>query len=265
MKKRLLSLALAATMLLGASMTVSAGSDVTFGDVTSNSKTGKKDVSGDVNFDGILPEITITVSVSTGGNRVIMNPYKLNLSAIGGSVSYNSMVLPDISFNNKTDVPVALGISGYIDTSGNNEMTVDPALAPKAQITKKQVHVDVTFTADAEGALKLYSTSTAKTADAGTPYIVKPDLSKATTDAAKATAWKATEIKNTPTLAKSGTTAAAANGNNPAVTGSDTVYLKFNGWCVPATGEQWPENALVKVVTKYNLKTETDTKCSIFK
>lgn len=264
MKKRLLSLALAATMLLGASMTVSAGSDATFGDATSNSETGKKDVSGDVNFDGMLPEITITVKVSTGGNRVIMNPYKLNLSAIGGSVSYNSMVLPDISFNNETEVPVALGISGYIDTS-DNDMTVASGLTPGAQTTKKQVHVDVTFTADAAGALKLYSTSTARTADAGTPYVAKPDLSKATTDAAKATAWKATEIKNTPTLAKSGTTAAEASGSTPAVTGSDTVYLKFNGWCVPATGEQWPENALVKVVTKYNLRTETDAKCSIFK
>ena len=251
MNKKLLALALTATMLLGASMTVFA-SNASLGTGGKDDKSGSKDVTGNVEYDGNLQPITISVEVSKAGSKVVMNPYKMVISELGGRTSVSdSMVLPDISFNNQTAVPVALGIAGYIDLSGNAAtMTVVPGLNPLAPTTKKQVHVDVTFTADADGTNKLYSTAAAKTPDVATPYVAGTDTSALTT----------ISIKNSPVLAKTGTT----NDGSTTVY-SDKVYLKFKGWCVSATGEQWPSDALVKVVTKYNISLADESKRSIFK
>ncbi len=250
MKKKLLSLVLAATMLLGASLSVSAA------DTTDNNKSGTKDVTGQIEAEGSVQEITISVTVTTvsGGNTVLLNPYGMEVNN-----KTDTLIMDDIKFKNNTSVPVAIKLSGAVDLSGNTTIDVIPGLTPPATPpARKQVNVNVIYqSSDANNSAKMVTLATATKADDAVPY------AKLGTGANLYTA-----LAKYPVLAKSGETDVPKDTKGSPITNtsySDTVVLKFGGWSAAAANEQWPSDAKIKVITVYNIETIAASKRTIFK
>ena len=249
MKKKLLSLALAATMLIGASLPVSA-------ETTDRSVSGEKNLTDQIEATGEVKEITINVTITTvsGGNTVILNPYGVEISN-----STETLIADDIKFKNNTNAPVALQLKGAVDLSGNNAIdVVTTTTRPAAPQSKKQVNVNVSY--QLEDGAKMISTPTATKADVPVSY------------AKRGTAGSITEftaLSSSPVLAQTGLTSETkkvmASGKDTGAVYSDTVVLKFGGWCMPMVNEQWPSDAKIKVITVYDFRTEDNSKRSMFK
>lgn len=219
MKKKLLGVVLAATMLLGTSMTVSA--TTISGDDVGKDKT--------VDFLSAVSEVVIQVTVSKGGENVIVNPYGLNVADAADDVSTDSLIIPDISFNNLSNTPVSLSLRGRVTVSDGSAVTFAtsiPTSKPKPTTYRQAlVYVDVVSGND----------KTAKVLKPGTDTEFTPTILDNKSNKA---------LANSPILSLSM--------NNPEKT-SPTATLKFKGWTVAKDGETWPKSAGLKVTITYNL------------
>ena len=112
MKKKLIGLMFAATMLFGASMTVFAGdasgNDVSGNeviDVSGNSVIGN----GDIEMKGEIKKPRLSVTI-TKGTKIIANPYGLSVDGVT-----DTLIASDITFKNNSDIPLAIGLKGSVE------------------------------------------------------------------------------------------------------------------------------------------------------
>ena len=223
MKKRLLSLALAATMLFGASMTVSAE--------TSTVSNGNLNKEGNVNYTGDVKEVTIKVTVSTAGNTVTVNPYCLLINDVS-----DSLTVSDISFNNESNVPVKVSVKGSVGVSDNSKVTFygDPAQKRPTEMTAdRQALVYVDFVNVSDNSLMTSVYNVKKQQTIYTP--VSP------------TALATGSLKlldNCPVLSVS---------SNDADYVSSMTTLKIKGWTIASSTAGWSKAAAFKVNLVYNI------------
>lgn len=263
MKKRILGLALAATMLIGTSMTAFAQND----SVSSNKAT--MDTYNEVTATGTLASANISVTVTIYNGTINLNPYKLNSISYmkwdGTSVSSNAAdtLTPQyIKFENNSDVPIGVGLKGKIEISGNN-LTVATS-KPTSSTTGKQVYVEAQFTNG-----KTYTSGTGASA-----------VTKFRTPATAATLVYGTTEKSLTQSAvpvmcvaaddgKSDTGAAVSEvANGPLTTGarSKTLVLVISGGTSADATKPWESGDKITVTTSYNLQYMTGTmKESLFK
>lgn len=133
MKKKLLALVLAATMVIGMGISASAA-DVSTGDVSGQL------VSGTIDLDADVEECTILVTISKTGD-VIANPYELEVTDARTSTNVtDSLVGATITVENKSNVPIAVNITGKLTLAST--VTAGTTLAAvEANTTAKQVYV----------------------------------------------------------------------------------------------------------------------------
>lgn len=259
MKKRMIGLLLAATMIIGSSVTAFA-SDATGMDnttisnnaVTANSAGGDVEKSGGtIEWAGKVREATIKITVTTA-KKVILNPYHLNVfvtgndGAEGGDVSTGVVAAP-INFKNEGEVPMAITITGKITVSGANNTSLKGKVATIAATpaavkaaTTKQIYVQGKFEVsggDVTGT-NLYYAVPAKTAGAEPTWTPAKELVYTATGAV---------TPQPAMLAAKGTQKTGVSENdeiNWIVTGETSIDPKV----------EWTSEDDIKVITIYDLK-----------
>lgn len=245
MKKKLLGLALAATMLLGTSVTAFAADAPT--STSNNDVTGNATANGTAityQTDVKTPVLKVNVTVADGTNKVIVNPYKLS---VYDNVSGQTLVVPDIVFKNVGDVAVSVEIKGQV--SHNNNVSLSALAAAPATSTTKQVYVAASFT-DVSGNAML----TAK--DAGNSKVKDLVYTKA---GASLTGTSIPVLARKYQSGGSGTEAALpADGNSSHA--SQNLKISFgNSWSCASTTSAWSDADKFDVITTYNLKFVLDS------
>lgn len=249
MKKKMIGFIFAATMLFGVSITASAET------VTGNDASGNdvKQVSGNdvLGSDGKI-EMGAEVSTAhleikiTSGTKVIANPYGLVDSTLG-LTGTETLKGSTITFENKSNTAIAVGLTGQIVLPDYSKTTPAVATADKVTVATsdtslktaktKQVFIQAAITNAGGG--KLQTTTTTPTAE-------------------KALVYSATgaKLSNTPVLKATGDTTADA---------SDTMVLTITGGTSKSPTSEWTDADKFTVVTKYDIQFGDSAKLSKFK
>lgn len=226
MKKKLIGLMFAATMLFGASMTVFAadasGNDVV--DVSGNNVVG----TGDIEMTGEVKKPTLSVTI-TKGTKVIANPYGLTVND-----SEDTLIGSDITFENKSDVPLAIGLKGSItlptyaeSVAKDAKVTIASDLNTVQSATTKMVFVQAEIDDGAGNKLK-----TARGKDVTLVYAAKPAA-----------------LEENPVLAKAGDTTTGV---------SSTMRVKIGGGTSKSPTSEWDATAdAFTVTTTYDIQFAT--------
>lgn len=240
MKKKLVGLMFAATMLFGASMTVFAA-DVSPNDVSANDLTVSGNevlAGGSVTMESEVQTVHLEVTI-TNGAKVFANPYGLEI----GSVD-DTLIGTTIKFENKSNTAISVGLTGqiklYPDESKKPEDKADQVtIATSAPTTakSKQVFIQAAITSDDAGTKKL-QTSAGKEE--------------------KALVYSAAGAKmtNAPVLA-----AAGKAGTDQ----SSDMVLTLTGATSQSPTSAWTDDDVFKVITTYDIQFGDKTKLSTFK
>lgn len=226
MKKKLIGLMFAATMLLGSSMTVFAvsGNDVTE-NVSGNDVVG----TGTVEMTGQIEKPTLSVTI-TKGTEIIANPYGLEINGVS-----DTLIGSDITFVNNSNVPLAIGLQGSItlptygeDVARDDKVTIASDLATVESATTKQIFVQAGIQ-DANGNKLM----TSRGKEVSLVYAAKP-----------------VKLEETPVLAKDGDTSAKV---------SSTMVVKISGGTSKSPTSEWDETKdAFTVTTVYDIQFATE-------
>ena len=231
MKKKLIGLMFAATMLLGASMTAFAadtsGNDVSGNetiDVSGNSVVG----TGDIKMTGEVKKPTLSVTI-TKGTKVIANPYGLTVNG-----STDTLIGSDITFVNNSDIPLAIGLKGsvtlptYADSvDKSKKVTLASDLSSLQSATTKMVFVQAEIDDGSGNKLK-----TSRGKDVTLVYAAKPAA-----------------LEEIPVLAKSGDSTTGV---------SSTMRVKIGGGTSKSPTSEWDATTdAFTVLTTYDIQFAT--------
>lgn len=239
MKKKLLGLIFAATMLFGASLTVFAAPDASGNDVRSLSG---NDVIGQgsaltMESEVVRPVLAVTI---TAGTKVVANPYGLENAALGLDAD-TTLKGSTIKFENASNTAISVGLIGKIELAGYDKnvasadkVTVASSESSIKSTKNKQVFVQAAITNGGTGKLL---TSAGKEE--------------------KALVYSASGAKmtNAPVLAADGVTADGV---------SDTMLLTLTGATSKSATSEWTEADEFKVITTYDLQFGDTAKLSKF-
>ncbi len=120
MKKKLLTLVLAAAMVMGLGITASAAPTVSGGDLVNAGADGSysKELTGTATMQ--VPTIKVTGPATLGD--ILMNPYQITVSSGDESVN-DSIISPVIKVESKSNVPLAVGVSGSATIETGSKIT----------------------------------------------------------------------------------------------------------------------------------------------
>ena len=247
MKKKLIGLMFVATLLIGSSMTVAAGT-VSSNDASGNNVT---QVSGNdvLGSDGKI-EMGAEVSTAhleikiTSGTQVIANPYGLVDSTLGLTAT-ETLKGSTIKFENMSNTAISVGLTGQIvlPTYGKDVLAADKVTVATSDTSlktakTKQVFIQAAITNDSGG--KLQTTATTPTAERALVY--------------SATGAK---LSNTPVL--------KATTDNTTADASDKMVLTITGGTSKSPTSEWTDADKFTVITKYDIQFGDSTKLSKFK
>lgn len=237
MKIKLLSAVFAATMMLGASMTVFAA------DVTPNDLSGNEVISGaqEIEMEGEVKEAHLEVTI-TAGTTVVANPYKLAVGTV--PAGKDSLVGSTIEFENKSDTPLAIGLIGKIKlypTAANKpaeeekQITINKSSEEPETPKSKQIHIEAKVSSDLSGN-NLLMDEDGKAAVENMVYV-------------EDTGEEITKMSLTPVLCASTATVSANDPKN-----SDKMVLTLMGWTTQSPEYAWDEKDEFNVITVYDIK-----------
>lgn len=228
MKKKLIGLMFAATMLFGVSMTAFAadasGNDVV--DVSGNNVVG----TGDIEMTGEVKKPTLSVTI-TKGTKVIANPYGLTVNGVE-----DTLIGSDIKFENKSDVPLAIGLKGSItlptyaeSVAKDAKVTIASDSATLKDATTKMVFVQAGF-------------------EDGTGNKLKTSRGQEVT-LVYGPSTRPAALEETPVLAKTGDATAGV---------SSTMVVKIGGGTSKSATSEWDaEKDKFTVTTTYDIQFAT--------
>lgn len=240
MRKKLIGLMFAATMLFGASMTVFAAGDVSDNEVTVSGNgvvAGQKEITMDAEVEKPTLEVTIT-----SGTKVIANPYRLVDDTLGLTAA-DTLKGSEIKFENKSNTAISVGLTGQIKLATYestvptaNQVTVASSLSSVNTAKTKQVFVQAEITSDGTKKLQTSANTAAE----------KPLVYGKT----------AAKLSNAPVLAADGDSTADA---------SSVMILTLTGATSKSPTSEWTDADAFQVITTYDLQFGDSTKPSKFK
>lgn len=232
MKKKMLSLALAATMLIGASMTALADDAVTT--LGSNSE-------APIEMTASVEIAVISVTVAANGTDITANPYGLDVT-VGDETVTDTLIGDYITFTNGSNVPIEVGLTGtitlaqYDDTVAAADRVTIATKAPTGATTTKQVYVQgEIFDKVGDGGVKLVDAK---------GKVVAPFAYSA----------KGGSISTKPVLAKAGYDTTA---ENAVKTAKEEMVLVISGSTSVCPTSEWKTDDAFTVSTVYDLRMAT--------
>lgn len=133
MKKKLLAVALTATMLVGSSLTAFASSTT---DITSATEgVYGATIEGDTEVK--VPTISVTVPTDLG--NIGLNPYQMTFTPTGGEESTDQIISATHEIVNGSDVAIAVNVAELKGTADSPSQAVFVTAAPTEKITTKAV------------------------------------------------------------------------------------------------------------------------------
>lgn len=264
MKKKLIGVLFAATMLFGASMTVFAAEDPTF-DVTTNDKVNG--TAQEISMDSDVEKATISIKV-THGEKVIANPYGI-VNSEANLTATETLKGANISFENSGNTSIAIGIKGkvvlpvYTDSklAADKKVTSCTSATTIKTATTKQVYVQAeVFDGDSgKETCKLQNKATGKVNQDKTTTYTSTDVAPLVYTTAGATLPVPIVLQ-------------AAQDNTTTVAGTETgtvpakkVTVKITGATSVSQTSPWNDNDSFDVVTTYDFKFGGLTPLSVFK
>lgn len=224
MKKKLIGLMFAATMLFGASMTVFAA-DVSPNDLTVSGNEVLE--GGTITMDSEVKKAHLEVKI-THGTQVIANPYGLVDDTLGLTAN-ETLKGTTIEFENKSNTAISVGLTAKIElaayakeVASGDKVTVATSEPDPSKATKKQVFIQAAITDGSGGKLQ-----SSKNAD-------EKALVYSTSGAKMAVVLKA----------KDDATAGA----------SKTMLMTLTGATTQSPTSEWTEKDAFKVLTSYDLQ-----------
>lgn len=249
MKKKMLSLVLATTMILGMSMTAFAATktettDVSGNDVTTisgNDLDGENVASGSVTMTSSLQELIISVTITKNGN-VIANPYGLAVDSVT-----DTLIGSEIDVVNESNAPIEVGLAGSI--AFDKEYTSE-------QIKAKE-NIVIAKSADKVGdaSQKTIFVQAEVKADGDALLDAKGKAVEALVYAEKAVSLKTSPVLAAKDFGGKDVTITASKNATPTKIGetSESMKIVISG----ATGSPtvvWKNDDTFKVITAYDLK-----------
>lgn len=242
MKKKILAMVLMATMLIGTSISVSAATATT----VSNNDADKSVTSGNATGDSLrmlatvkAADIEVEIKI---GNTVVANPYGLTV----GSVS-DTLVGAIITFENKSDTPIEVGLKGQIDLPTYNteptaqRVSVGSSKSEVMSATTKQVFVQAEIVAGESISDKKIAAENAKY------FVIKNSAGEKKKVAPLVYEKTAVAIASNPVLDKAG-----VSGNDATTNCKMAVVL--SGATSISPDYAWGDSDKFTVVTFYDLK-----------
>lgn len=241
MKKKILAMVLMATMLIGASMSVSAAATTVSGSDADKTVTSGNAAGDSIRMLASVSAADIEVEIKVG-STVVANPYGLTV----GSVS-DTLVGAIITFENKSDTPIEVGLKGQIDLPTYNteptaqRVSVGSSKSEVMSATTKQVFVQAEIVASESISDKKIAAENVKY------FVIKNSAGEKKKVAPLVYEKTAVAIASNPVLDKAG-----VSGNDATTNCKMAVVL--SGATSISPDYAWGDSDKFTVVTFYDLK-----------